>query len=77
MKKNLKKMNKDLELEILRNLLFKIANASIRSDTDRLSTLIESIRFDYCYNQRNSNCVETVEDIENKRIKSLRNLQKI
>jgi hypothetical protein len=70
-------MNKDLELEILRNLLFKIANASISRDTDKLSLIIESIRYDYCYNQRNSNCIESVDDIEKKRIKSLLNLQKL
>lgn len=69
-------MNKDLELEILRNLLFKIANASICGDIDRISSILESIRYDYCYNQSNSN-VEDTETQEEKRVKSLLNLQKL
>jgi len=69
-------MNKDLELEILRKLLFKIANASICGDIDRISLILESIRYDYCYNQSNSN-VEDTETREEKRVKSLLNLQKL
>ena len=69
-------MNKDLELEILRGLLFKIANASICGDIDRISSILESIRYDYCYNQSNSN-VEDTETLEEKRVKSLLNLQKL
>ncbi len=69
-------MNKDLELEILRNLLFKIANASISGDIDRISSILESIRYDYCYNQSNSNIGDT-ETLEEKRVKSLLNLHKL
>mgnify|MGYP000079347185 FL=1 len=69
-------MDKDLELEILRGLLFKIANASICGDIDRTSSILESIRYDYCYNQSNSN-VEDDETQEEKRVRSLLNLQKL
>ena len=69
-------MNKDLELEILRNLLFNIANASISGDIDRISSILESIRYDYCYNQSNSNIGDT-ETLEEKRVKSLLNLHKL
>lgn len=69
-------MNKDLELEIHRNLLFKIANASRSGNIDRLSTILEAIRYDYCYNQENSN-IGDIETLEEKRIKSLLNLQKL
>ena len=69
-------MNKDLELEILRNLLFKIANASISGDIYRISSILESIRYDYCYNQSNSNIGDT-ETLEEKRVKSLLNLHKL
>jgi hypothetical protein len=69
-------MNKDLELEILRKLLFKIANASICRDIDKITLILDSIRYDYCYNQSNSN-VGDDETQEEKRVRSLLNLQKL
>ena len=65
------------ELEILRNLLWKIGYAAMSSNNKKISDIISEIRYGYCYNQSNSYEGQTFEDIENLRIDSLKRLNEI
>jgi hypothetical protein len=82
MKKIMKKekLSEKEELEILRNLLFKIGNAQIgvmKDGGEHLGKILSEIRYGYCYNQSNSYEGQSFEEIEQLRIKSLKRLEEI
>lgn len=70
-------MDDKKELEILRNLLWKIGNAAIGYNDEKITEIISEIRFGYCYGQSNSYAGQTDEEREKLRINSLNRLSEI
>ena len=64
-------MNDKKELKILRELLWKIGNASAGYNDEKISEIISEIRYGYCYGQSNSYVGQTDEEIEELRVDSL------
>ena len=71
------RMSEEKELKILRELLWKIGNYAIGHNNEKITDIVSSIRYDYCYNQSNSNVGETLADLEQFRVDALNKLSKI
>lgn len=67
-------MSEKEELEILRNLLSKLAVYQISYDFAKIQSILHEIRYGYYYNLSNSNETDNYNDIENNRIQSLKRL---
>ena len=73
-------MTQKKELEILRNILWKIGYATIGAQKDsgnKLQKIIDHIRYEYCYPQSHSMPDQTEKELEQIRINSLIKLSKI
>ncbi len=70
-------MSEKEELKILRELLWKIGNASAGYKDDRIAQIVSEIRFGYCYGQSNSYEGQESREKEEFRIKSLERLKNI
>ena len=73
-------MTQKEELKILRNILWKIGYATIGAQKDggkKLQTLIDHIRYKYCYPQSHSTPDQTEKELEQIRTNSLIKLNKI
>jgi len=73
-------MTQKKELEILRNILWKIGYATIGAQKDggkKLQTIIDHIRYEYCYPQSHSTPDQIEKELEQIRINSLIRLNKI
>jgi len=75
-------MSQKEELKILRELLWKIRNATIKAEVkiednggDYLKKILTEIRYGYCYNLSNSYEGQTFKDVEKLRIESLNRLK--
>jgi hypothetical protein len=70
-------MTQKEELEILRDLLWKIGNAASGYNVERIGNIVSEIRYGYCYGQSNSYEGQTDKERKKLRISSLKRLKKI